>query len=391
MTLEQLKFEAEHELFSHIYPFWNKLRDERGGFYSYVDYDLTLDREADKGVILNSRILWFYANLYLTTGRDEVKDQASHAWLFLRDYCLDSRYGGVFWSVHADGSPAETIKHTYNQAFAIYALSSWYRASGDEEVITLARQLFHLIETKCTDTYGYQDAFDRQWQPITNDQLSEDGYQADKTMNTLLHVIEAYTELYLAGHDPDVADSLRHALRQCIDQVYSPKDRMLQVFFDTKMNSIADLYSYGHDIEATWLMDRAADALADKELAAEIAEMNRVLTAHVLEEAFDQTALNNQRCRGVVDQDRIWWVEAEGVVGFLNAWQHDGLDIYRDVTLKLWQYIRDNLVDKRPGGEWYSSVHVSNEPSAKPIVEPWKCPYHNGRMCMEVIRRCGEI
>lgn len=392
MTTLQLKQETAAELTGHLLPFWNNLKDDRGGFYGGVDFDLTLNKQAMKGGILNSRILWFYSNVFLTTGNKEALLYAKHAYDYLVSNLLDKQFGGIYWMLNADGSVLEDTKHTYCQAFAVYGLSSYYAASGDSEALHLAHELYRLIESRCTDAFGYGEAFSRDFKPAENRQLSEDGYLADKTMNTLLHVIEAYTELLRVGQSTEVRACLTKAMQLCLNKVYDPKERMLQVFFDKQMRPISDIYSYGHDIEATWLLDRACDILDDAALTKQVDEMNRALTAHVLEEAFECGALNNERLRGVPDKNRVWWVQAEGVVGFLNAYQRGRGEHYLNTALALWGYIKEHLRDSREGGEWYWLVGLDGTPvSGRPIVEPWKCPYHNGRMCMEVVTRCATL
>ena len=186
--------EIEEELKQKLIPFWENLRDEEnGGYYGYMGYDLKVQKDYEKGCILNSRILWFFANAYMTLGQKKLKEDADHAYAFLKEKCLDREYGGMFWSVTYDGKPADTTKHTYNQAFAIYALSSYYDATGNEEALEIARGLQKVIEERCTDEYGYLEAFNRKFEPEENDKLSENGVIAEKTMNTLLHVFEAYT------------------------------------------------------------------------------------------------------------------------------------------------------------------------------------------------------
>ena len=392
ISLKKLCDETTDELMNHIMPFWNKLIDERGGFYGYMDFDLNLDKDAEKGVILNSRIMWFYSNIYLTMKNAESLLYAKHAYDFLKKHCVDKTYGGVYWTLNADGNPCDDMKHTYNQAFAIYGLASYYDAAGDKEALALAYELYHVIEKKCVDQYGYLEAFDRQWKLIDNDKLSEEGYSANKTMNTLLHIIEAYTELYRVDQNEDVGKKLRYALQLCKEKVYNPKDEMLDVFFDEEMNSIAEIYSYGHDIEAAWLIDRACEVLNDKDLADEFSTLIMIITDHSLETAFENGAMNNQYCRDEIDKTRVWWVQAEAIVGSINALQKSGEQKYLAYALEIWEYIKKYIIDKREGSEWYWDVDENGNPtSKKPIVEPWKCPYHNGRMCMEVLKRYAYI
>ena len=195
--MQELAREVKEHLCTRIIPFWEKLRDdEYGGYYGYLDYALQLDKKAEKGCILNSRIIWFFANACTVLGEKELLGYARHGFEFMKDHCIDKEYGGVFWSLDYEGNPKDTTKHTYNQAFSIYALSSYYEASGEAEALQMAKELFHLIETKCRDEKGYLESFNRSFEPEENDKLSENGVIADRTMNTLLHVFEAYTELY---------------------------------------------------------------------------------------------------------------------------------------------------------------------------------------------------
>lgn len=385
-----LAHEVRRELTDRIIPFWKRLRDdEHGGYYGYMDFDLKVDKEYEKGCILNSRILWFFANAYMTLKDKSLLAEAAHAYSFMRDCCEDKEYGGVFWSVTYDGLPLDTTKHIYNQAFAIYALSSYYAASNDSSALDFAMSLFEKIETIGTDSYGYLESFNRKWELEDNDKLSENGLLADKTMNTLLHVLEAYTELYRVNKDEKVRSALVKILDAFRNQVYNEKTNRLEVFFDEKMNTISDLYSYGHDIEASWLLDRAATVLSDDKIKADTNAYTNKLVAEVYKEALSDGAMNNECFKGVVDTTRVWWVQAEAMVGFYNCYEKTGEEKYKDITEQLWDYIKNYIIDKREGSEWFWDLDKDNNPvSRKPIVEPWKCPYHNGRMCMEIIRRC---
>lgn len=386
-----LAHEVRRELSDRIIPFWKRLRDdEHGGYYGYMDFDLKVDKKFEKGCILNSRILWFFANAYMTLKDKSLLAEAAHAYSFMREYCEDKEYGGVFWSVTYDGLPLDTTKHIYNQAFAIYALSSYYAASNDSSALDFAMSLFEKIETIGTDSYGYLESFNRKWELEDNDKLSENGLLADKTMNTLLHVLEAYTELYRVNKDERVKKALIKILDAFRNQVFNEETHRLEVFFDEKMNTISDLYSYGHDIEASWLLDRAATVLADEQIKADTNAYTNELVAEVYKEALSDGAMNNECFKGVVDTTRVWWVQAEAMVGFYNCYEKTGITEYKDITEKLWIYIKEHIIDKRQGSEWFWDLDKDNNPvSRKPIVEPWKCPYHNGRMCMEIIRRCS--
>lgn len=381
--------EAKQELTQHIIPFWAKLADKQnGGFYGYVDYNLELNKEADKGVILHSRILWFYSSCYSLLKDKQCLELANHAYQFIKNHCIDYELGGVYWLVNFKGQPVDDMKHTYNIAFAIYALAAYYNATGDKEALELAEKLFVDIETNTLDQYGYMEAFSRDWKLVDNDALSENGLMADKTMNTILHLIEAYTELYKANKDEKVAERLKFQLSQMSDKVYDPQTNALRVFFNTKLEEIGDIHSYGHDIEATWLMDLACETLGDKELLEKFREMNLKISDNIQTIAVEDGAMNNERENEKIDKKRVWWVQAEAVVGFINAYENSKNESFLKTADSIWNYTKESLIDKRNGSEWYSEVSFEGTPNEqKEIVGPWKCPYHNGRMCLEVIKR----
>ncbi|MDO4491419.1 MAG: AGE family epimerase/isomerase [Lachnospiraceae bacterium] len=387
-----LKTEVREHLTKEIIPFWKGMRDdENGGFYGYLDYDLNLDKKAVKGCILNSRILWFFSNAYMLLGDRDLLEYADHGFAFLKEHCLDKEYGGVYWSVQYDGKPEDDTKHTYNQAFAIYALSSYYDASRNKEALELAYTLYDLIESRCTDEYGYLEAFNRVFQPEDNDKLSENGVMAEKTMNTLLHVFEAYTELYRVTKDEKVADRIRYMLDLIADKVYNPELGRQEVFFDRTWNTLIDLYSYGHDIETAWLVDRGLEVLEDQAYTDKISPITREITENIYNRAYIDHSLVNEAENGVVDTTRVWWVQAEAVVGFLNGYQKNPQEEkYLAAAEDIWDFIKTYMVDKRKGSEWYWQLDKDRNPAEKAIVEMWKCPYHNGRMCFEVMRRIED-
>ncbi|MBR1853598.1 MAG: AGE family epimerase/isomerase [Lachnospiraceae bacterium] len=405
----------EH-LTNNLIPFWNQLEDDTfGGFYGFMDKDLKVDQHADKGVILNSRILWFYSAAYRLLRVEGLRAKAEHAFHFLKEHCYDKRRGGVYWSVSYDGKPVDTTKHTYNQAFAIYSLSEYYMATGDGDGLLLAYDLYRIIEEKCRDAEGYLESFRVDFAPDdNNEKLSENGVMAGRTMNTLLHVLEAYTNLYQADHYESVAEKLKSIIDLFKTKVYDREKGRLQVFFDLKYHSLIDLYSYGHDIEASWLLDRAAEVLGDETYAARIHAMTGVLAAEVKKHAYDERvhALYNECERGVDDKQNIWWVQAEAVVGFYNAFQKNlhldkfqqdksqlnksqqespQQDEFEQAAADIFDFIREKLVDPRCG-EWYESIRPDGSINLeRGMVHEWKCPYHNGRMCIEICRRMEDI
>ncbi len=387
--MEAKNFQAHLE--NNLIPFWNKLKDVRnGGFYGYVDSDGSPDPKAVKGVILNSRILWFYSSAYQLLKKEELLHMADHAYAFLVDHCLDSQYGGVYWSLHFDGTVCDDIKHTYNQAFAIYALSAYYLASGKKEALDHAYALYRIIEEKCRDRDGYLEAFQCNFTPASNEKLSENGVMAERTMNTLLHVLEAYSELYRADHSDAVGDSIRSILDLFQDKVYNPEKQICEVFFDMDYHTLINLESFGHNIEASWLIDRGCSVLDDEAYQKKMLPMIGGLAEAAYRNAFDkeQHALNNEREGQKIDRQKIWWVQAESVIGFYNAYQKNpDQKEYLQAAEQIWDFIRRHVIDAK-SGEWIESIPADNHPDPKqPLVHPWKCPYHNGRMCIEMIQR----
>ncbi|MDC7300389.1 AGE family epimerase/isomerase [Agathobacter ruminis] len=388
--------EIKKELKERIIPFWMGLKDcEYGGYYGWMDYDLTIDPKASKGCILNSRILWFFSRAYLELGDPKLLESAKHAYLFLKDHCVDKVYEGVFWSLSYDGKPLDTTKHTYNQAFAIYALAAYYQASNDASALELAKDLFWVIEKNCRDKNGYLEAFQQDFKPESNEKLSENGVIADRTMNTALHVLEAYTLLYQVTNDELVEQKLIELLLVFNEKIYDAGKKRLEVFFDQNYCSLLDLHSYGHDIEASWLLDLAIETIGEnvfaKGIRDELKAMTLTLAQHTFELAFDGDSFANECENGVVKENRIWWVQAEAMVGFVNAYQKTLDEKFIQATEHLWKYIKEYIIDHRNGSEWLWEVYPDGTPVRRAIVEPWKCPYHNGRMCLELMRRMEQL
>lgn len=388
--MSDMILEVRSELTDRIIPFWKGLRDDvHGGYIGRVDFDLTRRPEAERGCILNSRILWFFSEAYIALGDPSLLSEADHAYEMLKKM-TDPANGGVFWAINPDGSVFDPTKHTYNQAFAIYALSAYYRASGLDEPLKLAYELYDTVQTRCFDGDGYLEAFTADWRPESNEKLSENGVEAKRTMNTLLHVLEGYTGLYEADRSEKVRDSLMFIIDVFEKKIYNPKKRRQEVFFDMDYRTLIDLHSFGHDIETSWLMDHTLRILDDPKLTEKIRPLLLEMADNTYKTAFTDHGFCNESENGRIDRTRIWWVQAEALLGFLNAYELTGEERYKTAVLTQWRYIRDFVVDRRPGSEWFWSVHENGTPTDKPIVEPWKCPYHNGRMCLEILRRCGS-
>ncbi len=382
--------EMKQVLENNILPFWKSMKDEEfGGYYGYMDVDLKLDKQADKGCILNSRILWSFSNAYLALKDETLLSYARHAYEFFQEHFYDRERGGVYWSVDYQGNPADTTKHSYNTAFAIYALSSYYAACGNEEALETAKELYCLLEEKYRDSYGYREAFTIDFKPESNEHLSENGIIAEKTMNTVLHIYEAYTELYRVSGFLPARDSMLFILDIFQNKIYHPEKHRLEVFFDEQMNTLIDLHSYGHDIETAWLLERGLEILGNEKLHNTMKPMLADLEEEILKSAYDGESVAAECENGIVLTTRIWWVQCEAVIGFYNAYQKRPEEKkYYDAVKNIWNYVKKYFVDTRPGSEWYNERFYDKTVNRKqPILSMWKCPYHNTRMCLEIIKR----
>lgn len=380
MNYITLKHELKAELEDRLLPFWTKLKDEEnGGFYGRVDFTGQVDKRAEKGCILNSRILWFFSSAYMCTKNPAALDCAKHAYRFLTENFLDKEKGGLYWSADYKGRPENDLKHVYNLAFGIYGLSLYHRAAKDRKALELALGFYGLIEEKCRDENGYLEEFDRSWHKTENTMLGGQGL-SERTMNTTLHLMEAYTALYEVSGDGRVKKSLKCLLNVVKERLYNPQKRALRVFFDPDWHAIPDIRSYGHDIEASWLIDRASQALGEQPLP-----LTLEIADEVYRTAYSSDGVDNETISGVTDRHRVWWVQAESAVGFFNAYIKTRERRYLDAAFSVWDYIRDNVCDSSTG-EWFSELDESGGALSLPVVSEWKCPYHNGRMCMEIIR-----
>jgi len=388
----ELKSEAES-----ILSYWMTLQDDRiGGFYCYSDFEGNIDKEHNKSVLLHSRILWTFSNAHRVLGNPEYLDAATHCFHFLIDYALDKENGGVYWLLDKNGNVADSQKHVYNQGFAIYALSEFYLASGNVDALNYAKGLFELIERHAFDNEfgGYHEAFDQQWNPIENHLVCDtaEGVLAEKSMNTHLHILEAYTTLHEACGGVEVQQQLHHLSELMKDKIVDDSLHF-GLFFTKDWQCVSKDVSYGHDIEGTWLMDEAAGQLKDRELASEIFELTIRMADITSQEGLerDGAVFNELRDGFLLDSDRIWWVQAEAMVGFFNAYQKHSNPNALNAAMGCWKIIQQQLVDEI-NGEWFWKVDRLGSPyRSEPKVEPWKCPYHNGRACLEVYKRIAPL
>ena len=390
--LKQLKEEMRAELIHGILPYWmGRMVDvEQGGFYGQIDGADRIIGGAGKGGILNARILWTFSSAYRIQPDSAYLHMAERAYGYALKYFFDEEMGGTYWLVNADGSPADTKKQIYSQAFFIYALTEYHMASGNEEALAKAKELFHLIEQHSRDTQqgGYFEAYSRDWQLLDDLRLSEKDENEKKTMNTHLHILEAYTNLYRVWKDPRLKEALEALILIFADHIIDTRTGHMNLFFDEQWTRKGTIDSYGHDIEASWLLYEAAQVLGDPALLLRVESLSMQLVQTTVREGLQSDGsiwYETDTRRGHTDTDRHWWPQAEAAVGFMYAWKLSGDAAYLDKSAATWQYISAHLID-RAHGEWYWSIRDGKPNLAEDKAGFWKCPYHNSRMCIEIIR-----
>ncbi len=389
-----MKQEMQDVLQKTILRFWlDKMQDrERGGFYGRIDGHGQLHADAEKGAILNARILWAFSAAYRVLGDPEYLEAAQRARQYLVEHFIDPDYGGVYWSVDCEGRPLDTKKQFYAIGFALYGLSEFVRATGDSAALDQAIALYRCIEEHALDREynGYIEAQTRDWQPIADMRLSDLDANYPKSQNTHLHIIEPYTNLYRVWQSAELEASLRNLIHIFTDRILNPETHHLDLFFDMDWTRGAGaLESYGHDIECSWLIHEAALVLGDADVLKKVEPVVQMV-AKASEKGLNADGSMVHEANldtGYVDSDLHWWVQAEAVVGFFNVWQHFGDEAALKKAKRCWQYIKDNLIDYE-NGEWYWSRHKDGSLN---LVDDkagfWKCPYHNSRMCLEIMER----
>ena len=392
-----LRRSIDDELRDNILPFWRSRSVDRagGGFIAEMANDGTVRADAPKGLILNARLLWTFSALYRRFGDARDLELARRAHDYLEDRFRDREHGGYFWRVDPRGRPLDLDKKIYGQAFAIYALSEYHLATGDAGALQAARQVFALIERHAHDdrNAGYLEARAADWSATTELRLGDGEPIAAKSMNTHLHLLEAYTSLYRAWPDAAVATRLRELIAVFMNHILGagPEAAHLRHFFDERWNVLSDSYTYGHDIEAAWLLCEAAEVLGDEPLERSVRERAVAIARAVLAEGLDGDGGLAYEGRGgaVIAGYRDWWCQAEAVVGFRQAFRLTGEPAFAEASGRVWEFITRRVVD-RANGDWFWRVRADGTvDQALPKVSEWKCPYHNTRMCLEMLRRLG--
>ncbi len=391
--LKKLKSEVSSELAGNILPFWaEKMVDtENGGFYGRIDGAGVVHPMADKGSVLNARILWTFSSAYRILKDPSYLKVAERAKEYLFKYFFDEQHKGIYWLLDYTGKVKDGKKQIYAEAFAAYALAEYYRATGDELALRKAIELFHLIEKFSYDKKleGYFEAFSTEWGDIGDLRLSTKDANEKKTMNTHLHILEAYTNLYRVWKNDLLKGQLEKLIIIFIEKIVNGITYNLNMFFDEEWNDKTDLISYGHNIESSWLLYEAAAVLGNEPLIQRVRDICLKLAETSVDGLMNDGGMIYEKflTTGHIDYDRHWWVQAETVIGYLNAYELSGDNKYRDYSISAWGFISDHLIDRK-NGEWFWSVDNALKPNLKDDKAGfWKCPYHNSRMCLEIIER----
>jgi len=366
---------------------------EHEGFYGKIDNNNQVSPNAPKGSVLNARILWTFSAAYNHHPEPVHLDMATRAYQYIINHFIDDQQGGVYWSVDYKGAPLDTKKQVYAIAFTIYALSEYYRASGNEAAKQKAIDLFYLLAERAYDPTqtGYFEAFTKDWKPVADLRLSTKDANEKKTMNTHLHVLEGYTNLYRIWPDRALKEHIGILLNNFFDHFIDQETHHLVLFFDEDWTRKSDLVSYGHDIEATWLLLEAAEVIGDEGMIKRIKQISVPIAEATIKgmDADGGLWYEYEPETNHLIKEKHWWVQAEAMIGFFNAWQICGDEKYLETAIKNWEFIKDKILDKA-NGEWFWGIDEHGaimEPQDK--VGIWKCPYHNSRACMEIIRRIG--
>lgn len=388
--VEKLAKVLENNLYNNIIPFWeNHTIDEvNGGFYGIVDATGKGNPEAPKGAILNTRILWAFSAIHLKDKDKGSLKMAKRAYDYLTLNFIDTQYGGVYYTLDKSGKAIDESKNVYANSFAIYGLSEYYRATGNERALEQAISIFELIDNFAHDEIygGYGENYKRDWLPIE----PEGRHVSDKSMNTSLHVMEAFANLYRVWKSPLLEKRLEEMIVIFLDKIINPETQRQHYEFSRYWVSQSDIESYGHDIECSWLLLEAAEILGNEQLLERVRTTSIAMAEASLKALDENGRMLYETKNGEPAKSLQWWTQAEAIVGFINAWQLTRDEIWLDRAWSVWNYTEQHFVDKKYG-EWYWGFNEEGVLNKElPKVTEWKAPYHNSRMCLEIIRRSQQ-
>lgn len=394
--MDNLKQTMKDVLEHNILSYWidHVVDKENGGFYGRIDGDDQIHAQAEKGAVMNARILWTFSAAYRVLRNPAYLEAATRAKDYFLAHFVDKENGGVYWSVDYQGNPLDTKKQTYAIGFAIYGFSEYARATGDAEALEMAKRLYHDIETHAYDSenQGYIEALTCDWQPIADMRLSDKDENGSRTMNTHLHIIEPYTNLYRVWKDAALEKSIRNLLDIFTDKLLNPETHHLDLFFDDKWQGKRNVESYGHDIEASWLLHETALVLDDKTVLQKMEQVIRRIADAADEGLRPDGSMVYEHWKDTDEYDlqRQWWVQCENIIGHIDLYQYFGYEDSLEKAIQCWNFVQKNLIDAK-NGEWHWAVLDDGTINLKDDKAGfWKCPYHNSRMCLELIERDYE-
>lgn len=391
MELKDLKKEFENELTNNILNFWVKevYDPVRKTFYGQITYDGKKSPNAALSAVFITRIMWTFSAAYKFFPAITYKQIADEAFRILQEKFWDIEHGGIYWNILPDGNILDNRKQFYAEAFFIYALSEYYLAFKDKKALDMAVNMFHLIEEHAFDKEfgGYIEAKAYNWQDIEDQRLSPKELNVKKSMNTHLHILEAYTNLYRIWKTEKSEKQLRHLIGLFLDKIIDAQTFHFNLFFDADWTVRSQIDSYGHDIEGSWLLCEAAEVVGDKVLLDEVKQVALKMAEVTAREGLGKEGgIYHEKAGEHLSEQYEWWPQAEAVIGFYNVWQLGGDDAYLNLSRQSWDFIRRYIIDSKRG-EWFWGVSAQLVPLDIEKVNGWKAPYHNGRMCMEMMRR----
>ena len=387
--MNDLKVIIKETLKKNILKFWeDEMYCPEGGYYGTMTSDGHLDKGADRGAVLNARILWSFSAAYRALGDEKYLHYATHAKEYILKYFYNHEKGTFSWSVDCNGKAKDTKNQFYALGFAIYALSEYYRATDDKDALDKAIRLYHSIEEHSfnKEAGGYIEACKEDWSEIEDLRLSEKDYNAPLTMNTHLHILEAYSNLYRVWRTEELKTSLERLIKIFLDKIYDPSTGHLSLFFSMDWERLDGIYSYGHDIETSWLLLEAAQVLGDDAIMKRVMPIVKKIAEVSMEGLqLDGSMIYERHADGRLDTDRHWWVQAECVVGLMWLAKYHDVPSAEQLALKCWKYIDDQIIDHESGEWWWSRHEDGTINMNEDKAGMWKCPYHNSRMCLEVL------